>query len=117
MWPEKITPIELSFFSKDYKLAIYQSQYRLGWTFLGLVDLEDGEPFTDITVYLGPTWWTDYVYLDVNNFSMVEDIFKDLNLWTPTGEQVQSGFVTYPKYKLNWDEIKKHLLPINQIDD
>lgn len=102
--------IQCDVYWDTYQLQIIQHEYTHGWTALEFIDVTDpNEPdsFAYATVWLD-VLMPGFAYLDVNNFPNIEDIFKQYNLWEPAHRTRISGFVEYPLYRLNMDEIKKY---------
>ena len=52
----------------------------------------------------------NYAYIDTNNCPWAENFIKEFNLGTKTKQLRTSGYVEYPLYKLNMEEIKKNIL-------
>ena len=46
----------------------------------------------------------NYSCVDINNFPEAETVIRELNLGTPTGYEIPSGFCIYPVYKFNIEE-------------
>lgn len=95
----------------DLQIAVHE--YTHGWTALEFIDVsipDQPEPFAYATVWLD-VLMPGFAYLDVNNFPNIEEIFKDHKLWEPAHRTRISGFVEYPLYRLNMDEINKYLYP------
>ena len=68
------------------------------------------EPFAIITKNLEDNLVYDEAYIDVNNCPWAIDILNTYKIAKPTGETFRSGFVEYPKYKINFrriDELNK----------
>ena len=70
------------------------------------------EPYARLTVNILPIPKGN-ACLDVNNLHGIEDWIMENNLGTPLGGTISSGFCEYPVYKLNMQEIEKHLLKID----
>lgn len=77
--------------------------------FIGLMcSLEGGyEPYSDITVNLGIKAPDYCAYVDINNMHELENYIKDNNLGEFTGLVQRSGFIEYPLYMFNVDELRK----------
>ena len=68
------------------------------------------EPFADpFTVNL-PAYPTtgNRAFVDVNNCEWVLDLIRLYNLGKPTGRLGYSGYVTYPEYEFDLDEVAKY---------
>lgn len=97
------------------KAVLHENRYldrdRL---YLGLLtwneEFRGYEPWCDITVNLQREELTDEncAFLDVNNAPYLEKFIQDNHLGRPTGRRAQSGYVTYPEYRFNPEEIRKH---------
>lgn len=78
--------------------------------FIGLIcPSEEGgyEPYGDITVNLGVKAPDYCAYVDINNMPGLEKFIADNNLGEFTGLVQRSGFVEYPLYMFNVDELRK----------
>lgn len=72
------------------------------------------EYFSTLTVCLGEDRRFSepgFAYVDTNNMPGAEQFIKENGLGEPTGAWTRSGFCTYPLYKFNIDELKKHVRP------
>ncbi len=101
----------------EYDIGFSVSSYRNNSnTYVGMIC--DEGPFADLTVNIRDLP-EGFACLDTNNIPNAEAFVKENNLGTPTGTYAQSGFCTYPIYKLNIDEINKHLglSPTNEIGE
>jgi hypothetical protein len=96
--------------SGDVRVSLFIDEYRDGSTYVGLVDLDEGEPYCDLSVNLGDkSLDADQIYLDVNGFPEAESFLSSNGLGRilPKSEWRQSGFVTYPKAQLSPDVLKQ----------
>ena len=103
--------IPYTLYDKTYQLQIIIDEYRNSWTcieFIDMTDPKEPDSFQVATVWLD-ILMPDFAYLDVNNFPGIEELFKQYNLWEPAHRTRLSGFVEYPLYRLNMDEINKYL--------
>lgn len=71
-----------------------------------LTDYDEG-PFATLTVNIIELPKGE-ACIDVNNFPEGERLIKKFDLGVKTGRTVQSGYCTYPVYKLNMDNILKY---------
>ena len=73
------------------------------------------EPFGDVTVNLPFARITDENcgYLDINNMPCITDFLTENNLGELTGKTAISGWVKYPEFRFNMEEIKKHCMEEN----
>lgn len=69
---------------------------------------EDGPIATLTTCLDDKNMKENEVYIDLNNCPWAVDFINEYNLGEYTGQMKQSGFCTYPKYKLDMNEIKKY---------
>lgn len=82
-----------------------------GRVYLGLWCNEDGyfEPWTDITVNLfGPLTDSSCGFVDVGNCPEIVRFLEENGLAVPTGKIRQSGWNSYPEYRFNMEEVRKH---------
>lgn len=94
-----------------YELALLKDTYMInGALYLGLIDVNTLEEFCDLTVNL-PTGIADNTvqYVDANTEGM-EKLVKKYKLGKPLGMNTRSGFVDYPLYQFNENEINKYLV-------
>lgn len=93
--------------------VIEESKYaNNGRFYLGLWCKEEEyyEPWTDITVNLfGPITDENCAFVDVNNCPDITAFLEENGLAVPTGKSRQSGWVSYPEYRFNMEEVRKHL--------
>ena len=70
---------------------------------------EDG-PFATITVNLGGIgeFEKNVSAVDTNNCPWAPALIKRLNIGTPTGEYVRSGFCAYPLYTFDLERIREY---------
>ena len=93
------------------RIGVYEcntnlGKYPNGNTCLSLSTV-DGLPFANLTVNLGEIR-TNEAFLDTNNSPFVQYLMKEYNLGEYAEYNQISGWVVYPLYKLNLDEIKKY---------
>ena len=99
---------------ETYETCIEFSTYLCGGGIsLEILDITDHglEPYAPLTVNI-PESRANFgcAFVDTNNFSAAEKLIKDYKLGTPTGHFARSGFCTYPEYRFNLNEIKKHCI-------
>jgi hypothetical protein len=98
------------FLGKTYKIFFKSERYACNGNLALQAYTEDGEPFADVSVNitgaLGAEEGNDHVCVDVNNLPMASfgEIVK-AGVLIPTGRQAQSGFCTYPIYKVDLAKI------------
>ena len=74
------------------------------------------EPFAMLTVNLPCLCERDCSFVDVNDCPWVEKFIEDHKIGIPTGRRMQSGYVTYPEYRFDMEELKKYLYVIPLIE-
>jgi hypothetical protein len=98
------------FLGKTYKVQFKAEHYACNGNLALQAYTEDGEPFADVSVNvmgaLSADDGKDHICLDVNNLPMSSfgEIVK-AGVLTPTGRQAESGFCTYPIYKVDLTKI------------
>ena len=98
------------FLGKTYKICFKTEHYAYNGNLALQAYTRDGEPFADVSVNvmgaLSAEEGKDHICLDSNNLPMssFEEIVK-AGVLTPTGRQAQSGFCTYPIYKVDLTKI------------
>lgn len=101
----------------DYKVYINLSTYAYDNSISIELMCENGEPFGHITTVI-PDGWRDkpsnWAYVDVNNMPDAIDFIKKYNLGEIVKNvkdeevKIRSGFVYYPLYKFNINELLKY---------
>jgi hypothetical protein len=96
---------------KEFHLALREDRYSSnGSLYLGLVDVDDMEPFADLTVNLADGMATESCqYVDTNNLAGIQELIEENNLGMLIGYG-HSGFCTYPLYVFDKEEYSKYLL-------
>ena len=95
-------------YSGKQRVYLKLSRYCFGNTRLIKMICEDGEPWGSATVNIqGHYFEDDEVVLDTNNMPNIEPFILSTGVGMDTGKKVQSGFCTYPVYKLNLSWIKE----------
>lgn len=99
--------MEYILFGKVYKVYTYTGEYANNNNIaIGLIT-EDGEPFATLTVNICRLE-KGLACIDTNNCSGAIDLIKKYNLGEFTNNFCQSGYCTYPVFKLNMDNINKY---------
>ena len=107
--------LELEAYGEKYKLNIIIANYINNDNIsLQLFDKTEG-PFATITKNLKPLP-KGYAFIDVNNCPWVKKLIEDYNLGTYANIEEQSGYVTYPLYKLNMDMINLYCMEVFNYD-
>lgn len=68
-----------------------------------------GYIYCDITVNV-TTLPINEACIDINNAPFAKGLLEKLNIGEDTGKTVQSGFCTYPIFKLNMDNLRTYLI-------
>jgi len=66
----------------------------------------DWEYYSDLSVFVEPFDYQNYMAVDVNNLPTAEEFIQKYNLGELV-DYVHSWFVTYPVYAMDMDELKK----------
>lgn len=106
-----ITMNNNNLYIKDYsgrKVAIQLQvqQYAKNWQIAILLYTPDGEYYSDLSVFIEEFKYQNFMCVDVNNLPNAEEFIEEYKLWTLIG-QASSGFVTYPIYAMDIDELRK----------
>ena len=98
---------KLEFYGKTYNLVVKTANYSNNDSLAVMLETDEGEPFTILTVNLcDGVAENEYQYVDTNNNSWAEKFIKKNNLGKPTGIMGFSGFCKYPLYKFNLEALK-----------
>ena len=98
------------FLGKTYEIFFKTEHYAYNGNLALQAYTKEGEPFADVSVNvmgaLSAEEGKDHICVDVNNLPMASfgEIVK-AGVLTPTGRQAQSGFCTYPIYKVDFTKI------------
>ncbi len=98
--------IKHSYDNKTSKVRLGVNSYVTNGQIAILLYTEDGEYYSDLSVYVEPLECQNYMAVDVNNLPTAEEFIQRYNLWDLV-DYVHSGFVTYPVYAMNLDELRK----------
>lgn len=91
----------------DYTVTLEKREYYNGNLAIRMIT-EDDEVFATMTVNLGEeddVLPKDQAYLDVNNLPEIEEFVVKNKLAEPMEIVMQSGYVVYPLYKFNLEEL------------
>ena len=72
-----------------------------------LYEKDTGEYYTDLSVFVEEFTDKNYMAVDINNFPDAENLIKENNLWHLV-DYVHSGFVTYPVYEMDLEELSRY---------
>ena len=92
----------------NLRIAAYLNNNSL---FIGLVDADECEPFTDLTVNVTGSEKLAPYQAAVHNYSENEGMERFVEahgLGTPTGQTIRSGYVVLPVYKFNREKLIKY---------
>lgn len=108
-------------YGTTWNLGVVLSNYRNNDNlYVGLVVMEDvldedddivayaGEPYVDLSVNVIPLP-ENYIAVDCS-YGPYDELLEENNLGTFTGERVQSGYSNFPIYKVDINELKKHVV-------
>lgn len=104
--------LKLNSYGKEFDIYLILDNYLENDNlYVGMITTNNGfpEPFGDLTVNIGIKCEENYSYIDINNNPNIIQWLIDNNLGIPTGDMNWSGFVLYPEFKFNMEEINKHL--------
>ena len=96
-----------SFTWNDVKVFLSVWEYQLGGLYILLVEEETGEDYCDLSVFVKPLEKRNQMCVDVNNCPNAEEFIREYNLWVKVWE-IDSGFVTYPIYEMDLDELREY---------
>ncbi len=102
--------IKVDLFGRQYQLGIVKGKYtNNGTLYLGLYDVINDEPFSDITVNLPESYARGSIqYINTNDFPQLEDIINEYSLGYLMGSG-SSGWCTYPLYYFDTRKIDKYI--------
>ena len=89
----------------NLRIAAYLNNNSL---FIGLVDAEEHEPFSDVTVNVNGSEKLAPYQVAVHNYSEntgMEKFIEAHGLGMPTGQTIRSGFVVLPVYQFNREKL------------
>lgn len=100
--------------NENVRVRLKKDKYAFGGEhiYLGLEYFDEEYnfwgPYCDLTVNLKDNTPADCSFININTYSFdAEQFIRDNNLGTPTGKCCESGYLSYPLYKLNLEEIDK----------
>lgn len=101
----------LKAWGKEIPVTLVVMKYaQHGNTAIVVYDHSEGYPqaYCNLTVNLCHLTDGDLAFVDVNNCPWAEEFITNLGIAIPTGVERKSGFVTYPLYLFNLDEVRKY---------
>ncbi len=96
-----------SFTWNDVNVFLSVWEYQLGWLYVLLVEEETGENYCYLSVFVKPLEKRNQICVDINNCQNAEEFIREYNLWVKVWE-IDSGFVTYPIYEIDLDELREY---------
>ncbi len=91
---------------KKIAIQLQVQQYAKNWQIAILLYTPDWEYYSDLSVFIEEFKYQNFMAVDVNNLPNAEEFIQEYKLWTLIG-QASSGFVTYPIYAMDVDELRK----------
>ena len=105
----KLNPLKL----KDYDwnnieiLLVVEEYTNNNQLAILLYEKETWEYYTDLSVFVEEFSDKSYMAVDINNFPDAENLIKENNLCHLV-DYVHSGFVTYPVYEMDLEELSRY---------
>lgn len=96
------------FFDKPEEVVLRLGRYARHNNLAIRLITKSGEPWTTMTVNLDEKLPSNYAYVDVNNFAEAEEFIQTYSLGTYTGLYSRSGYVNYPLYKFDLEQLRKY---------
>lgn len=98
--------IKNSYNSKETAVTLWVTSYTNNDQLAILLYTKDWEYYSDLSVFVQPFEYQNYMAVDVNNLPTAEEFIQKYNLWELV-DYVHSWFVTYPIYSMNMEELAK----------
>lgn len=98
--------IKHSYDNKNETVRLGVNSYTSNGQIAILLYTKDGEYYSDLSVFVEPFEYQNYMAVDINNLPTAEEFIQRYNLWELV-DYVHSGFVSYPVYAMNMDELSK----------
>ena len=92
---------------KKIAIKLEVQQYANNWQIAILLYNSRWEYYWDLSVFIVPFKYENYMAVDTNNLPNAEEFIQEYNLWTLVG-YTQSWFCTYPIYEMDLDELEKY---------
>ena len=99
--------LKMEVYGKQYELLTVIDQYVNNNNIAIQLVTANGEPFATMTTNIC-NLPEHFATIDINNLPQAISLIERYKLGEPTGDFITSGFVTYPIYKLNINNIKKY---------
>lgn len=106
MKKQEIMYIKHSYDTKTEAVTLWVNSYTNNGQIAILLYTKDGEYYSDLSVFVEPLEYQNYMAVDVNNLPTAEEFIQKYNLWMLV-DYVHSWFVSYPVYEMNLDELAK----------
>lgn len=91
---------------KKVAIQLQVQQYAKNGQIAILLYTPDWEYYSDLSVFVEEFKYQNFMAVDVNNLPNAVEFIEEYKLWTLIG-QASSGFVTYPIYAMDIDELRK----------
>ena len=106
---KKLNPLKLKDYSwKKIDIFLTVESYERNWQIaIMLYEKKTGEYYSDLSVFITPFEYQNFMAVDTNNLPNAEELIKEYNLWERI-DDIQSWFCTYPIYAMRLDELKKY---------
>ena len=98
--------IKHSYDDQDEAITLGVNSYTTNGQIAILLYNTDGEYYSDLSVFIEPFEYQNYMAVDVNNLPTAEQFIQKYNLGELV-DYVHSGFVSYPVYAMDLDELRK----------
>ena len=98
--------IKHSYDDQDEAIKLGVNSYVTNGQIAILLYNTDWEYYSDLSVFVEPFDYQNYMAVDVNNLPTAEEFIQKYNLGELV-DYVHSWFVTYPVYAMDMDELKK----------
>ena len=98
--------IKHSYDNKDEAVKLGVNSYVTNGQIAILLYNTDWEYYSDLSVFVEEFKYQNFMAVDVNNLPNAVEFIEEYKLWTLIG-QASSGFITYPIYAMDIDELRK----------
>lgn len=103
---QEIMNIKHSYDWKSEEVTLSVNSYTNNGQIAILLYTKDWEYYSDLSVFVEPLEYQNYMAVDVNNLPTAEEFIQKYNLWELV-DYVHSWFVSYPVYAMNIEELSK----------
>jgi hypothetical protein len=98
--------IKNSYNNKETAVTLWVHSYTNNNQLAILLYTPKWEYYSDLSVFVQPFEYQNYMAVDVNNLPTAEEFIQKYDLWELV-DYVHSWFVSYPVYAMNMDELSK----------